>query len=175
MNEITLRQEESTKWLEDLALDELNMDESGIINFGEHINPSHLLEESSIGFMNELRDLFEIYVTKFNEYRGGTANLSQIKIFKISNTVNDFMLFRNSLRLIFNRRANDLITIGFIASNGELLSARMSTGNNHESVHEIKAHLGPFNNITWRFHGETVATKALVRHYLSEFIKNSAR
>ena len=140
MNEITVRQEESTKWLEDLALDELNMDESGIINFGEHINP-----------------------------------LSQIKIFKISNTVNDFMLFRNSLRLIFNRRANDLITIGFIASNGELLSARMSTGNNHESVHEIKAHLGPFNNITWRFHGETVATKALVRHYLSEFIKNSAR
>ena len=41
-------QEVSTTWIESLALDELNMEESGIVNFNEHLNPIHYLEESSI-------------------------------------------------------------------------------------------------------------------------------
>ena len=175
MNELTYSQENTTRWIEELALDELNMDESGVINFNEHLNPGHFLEESSIEFMNLLRDKFEFYVSRFNEYRGPNQSESQIKIFKISNTVNDFMLYRNSLRLIFNRRTNDLISIGFLSSNGELLPARLNIHNVQQTTHEIKAHIGPFNNISWRFHGEIVNLDALVKHYLSEFIRNSAR
>ena len=93
----------STKWIENLAFDELNMDEAGVVNFNEHLDPNNLLEEESISFMNQIRDLFEVYITKFNHCRGGQAG-AQIKIFKISNTINDFMLFRNSLRLIFSRK-----------------------------------------------------------------------
>lgn len=177
MNEWTQTTENSTKWIEQLALDELNMDESGIIDFNEHLNPTFLLEESSIEFMNSLRDKFEVYTTIFNEYRNGSSNGATIKIFKISNTVNDFMLFRNSLRLIFSRKANDLISIGFLSSGKDLFAARLSDseiqGGQH--AHEIRAHIGPFNNITWRFAGEVVQIDSLVRHYLSEFIKQSAR
>jgi len=177
MNEQIHHQEVSTKWIENLALEEINMEESGVINFNDHLNPIHLLEESSIDFMNQLRDSIEVYVTKFNEYRGGHQNGSGIKLFKISNTVNDFMLFRNSLRLIFARKANDLISIGFLSSGKDLFSARMGQDENHgkSMTHEIRAHLGPFNNISWRFNGEPIEVEALVRHYLSEFIKQSAR
>lgn len=165
----------STKWIENLALEELNMEESGIISFNNHLNPSFLLEESSIDFMNQLRDRFEIYVSRFNEYRG--VQNGGIKIFKISNTVNDFMLFRNSLRLIFARKAHDLITIGFLSNGKDLFSARLSQDEDHgaPTLHEVRAHVGPFNKITWRFAGEVVDPDALVRHYLTEFIKNSAR
>lgn len=177
MNEWTQPTEISTKWIEQLALDELNMDESGIIDFNEHLNPTFLLEESSIEFMNKLRDKFEVYTTVFNEYRNGANNGATIKIFKISNTVNDFMLFRNSLRLIFSRKANDLISIGFLSSGKDLFAARLSDSDTHGAphAHEIRAHIGPFNNITWRFAGEIVEIDSLVRHYLSEFIKQSAR
>ena len=41
----------STKWIENLALDEINMEESGVINFSEHLDPMHMLETSSIEFM----------------------------------------------------------------------------------------------------------------------------
>ena len=41
--------------------------------------------------------------------------------------------------------------------------------------HEIKAHVGPFNTISWRFQGEPVELEALVKYYLSEFVKNSSR
>lgn len=169
--------ESPTKWIENLALEELNMDEAGEIHLNDHLNPIYLLEESSIDFMNNLREKVELYIAKFNQYRGSAHSGSQIKIFKISNTVNDFMLFRNSLRLIFARKANDLISIGFLSNGKDLFAARLNQSQAHgeSATHEIRAHIGPFNKITWRFQGEEVEIEALVRHYLSEFIRQSAR
>ena len=109
--------------------------------------------------MNQLKDYLELYVAKFNEYRGSKHSGSQIKIFKISNTVNDFMLFRNSLRLIFNRKAYDLITITL----------------GDKEPEKIMAHIGPFNNISWKYQGEDIDIRALTRHYLSQFIVSSTR
>lgn len=175
MENLTQSSESSTTWIENLAIEEINMAESGVIDIHEHLNPIHFLEESSIEFMNELRDRVELFVAKFNEYRGHQSN-SHIKIFKISNTVNDFMLFRNSLRLIFARKANDLISIAFITNGKDLLAPRLRADDafGSEGIHEVRAHLGPFNKITWRFQGEPVDMEAMVKHYLTEFIKQSA-
>ena len=164
-------------WIEGLALDEINMDESGIVNINGHLNPELLLEESSIAFMNDLRDRFEAYTAKFNEQRSRNNSSATIKLFKISNTVNDFMLFRNSLRLIFARKSFDVISIGFLANGKDIYGARLSFNDQFGSanIHEIRAHIGPFNKITWRFNNEVVDVDALVRHYLTEFIVNSAR
>ncbi len=169
----------NTTWIENLALQELNMDESGVIDFSDHLDPSIALEESSIEVMDQIRDLIEFYITKFNEYRGSNG---QIKIFKISNTVNDFMLFRNSLRLVFTRQANDLITIGFMANGQDLYSTRLPqnliTENSQEGRiggHDIRAMIGPFGKITWTFQGDPVDLEAMTKHYISEFLKNSSR
>ncbi|MBL7665560.1 MAG: hypothetical protein JNM93_10540 [Bacteriovoracaceae bacterium] len=166
----------ATDWIESLAMDEINMEESGVINFHEHLNPERILEESSIEFMNNIREFFEIYVSKFNEYRAGKDNRNSIKIFKISNTVNDFMLFRNALKLVVARRSNDVITIGFLSNAGGLFSARLgSDAPSINTVHEIQAQVGAFGEVQWRFRGESIKQEALVRHYLTEFIKHSAR
>ena len=167
----------STSWIENLAFEELNMEEAGVVNFNEHLSPQSYLEEESIQFMSKLRDLFELYSSKFNECRGGPDSGAQIKIFKISNTVNDFMLFRNSLRLIFSRKSASLITISLLVNGKDLYAPRMpgQLDSNSHSSHEISAHVGPFNKIKWTFQGEEVAIPAMVRHYLVEFIKNSAR
>ena len=167
---------DTSSWIEELALQEINMEESGIIDFNNHLNPDYLLEESSVKFMERLREAFEIYAHKFNELRGGIDNSAQIKIFKISNTVNDFMLFRNSLKLVVARETPSLITIGFMSNTGGVFSARVNSSLSAESnAHEIKAHVGPFNKITWRFSGELVEVDSLVRHYLTEFVKHFAR
>ena len=167
----------STTWIENLAFDELNMDEAGVVNFNDHLDPNNLLEEESIEFMNHIRDLFEVYVNKFNHCRGDQQSGAHIKIFKISNTINDFMLFRNSLRLIFSRKSSNLINIGLLVNGKDLFAPRMpgQTDQSNFSCHEITANVGPFNKISWRFQGETVDKHAMVRHYLEEFIKNSAR
>jgi len=104
----------STTWIENLALEEITMEESGVVNFSEHLNPMHMLEASSVEFMENLKEKFEIYLTKFNELRAHQDDKTKtIKMFKISNTVNDFMLYRNSLKLVVARRSPDVISIGF--------------------------------------------------------------
>lgn len=169
----------NTKWIEDLALDELNMEESGIVHFDEHLDIDQMLDESSLEIMNQIRDFVEVYVARFNEYRTSNNPNTQgakIKIFKISNTVNDFMLFRNSLKLVFARKSHNIISVGFLSRSGGLYSARL---NQHtpaiNAAHEIRAHVGPFNKITWNFEGEPVDLQVMVKHYISEFVKHSAR
>ena len=179
MNEKTSFNELSCTWVENIALEEINMEESGIVVMNDHLNPAIYLEESSIKFLDQIRDLFEFYLTRFNEFRGGITSGSHIKLFKISNTVNDFMLFRNSLRLIFARKANDVISIGLLINSKDVLAPRLpgedENSFSHGSAHEIRAHIGAFNKISWRFQGEEVDVDAMVRHYLTEFIRQSAR
>lgn len=176
MTDLIRTDELATGWIENLALDELNMDESGVINFNEHLDPNILLEESSIDIMNELRDIFEVYATKFNEFRGGSNPSTKIKIFKISNTVNDFMLFRNGLKLIIARKSIDKISVGFLSTSGGLFSARLNTETPAmNDAHEVNAHIGPFNKITWRYMGEEVDLEIMARHYMTEFVRHSSR
>lgn len=152
------------------------MEESGIIRFNDHLNTQQLLEESSLNFVNKLKDRFEFYLALFNQYRTNKDATRAIKIFRISNTVNDFILFRNSLKLIVARRSPDVISIGFLSNNGGLFTARTTSENQSiHAIHEIKAHVGPFNTITWRFQDEPVEVESLVKYYLTEFIKNSSR
>ena len=169
-------QETNSLWVENLALEEINMDESGVINFSEHLTPQKLLEESSINFMEKLRERIEIYVAKFNEYRSRGDQAPLIKVFKISNTVNDFMVYRNSLKLVVARRSSDLISIGFLSNTGGVFAARLNfETESKEKMHFIKASVGPFNRITWNFQNEPLDMEALVRHYLTEFVRHSAR
>ena len=177
MDTINVNDYQNVSWIENLALEEVNMEESGIIRFHDHLNTQQLLEESSLNFVNKLKDRFEFYVSLFNQYRSNRDTSRSIKVFRISNTINDFILFRNSLKLIVARRAPDVISIGFLSNNGGLFSARLAneaTQSVH-AIHEIKAHVGPFNTISWRFQGEPVEVESLVKYYLTEFVKNSSR
>lgn len=176
MDYINVNDYQNVSWIESLALEEVNMEESGIIRFNDHLNTAQLLEESSLNFVNKLKDRFEFYVSLFNQHRGPNGTQRSIKIYRVSNTVNDFILFRNSLRLIVARRAPDVVTIGFLSTNGGLFAPRLANENQSiQTIHEIKAHVGPFNNITWRFQGEIIEVESLVKYYLTEFIKNSSR
>jgi hypothetical protein len=176
MDTINVNDYQNVSWIENLALEEVNMEESGIIRFNDHLNTQQLLEESSLNFVNKLKDRFEFYVSLFNQYRSNRDTSRAIKVFRVSNTVNDFILFRNSLKLIVARRAADVVSIGFLANNGGLYGGRLANDNQTiHAIHEIKAHVGPFNTITWRFQGEPVEVEALVKYYLTEFVKQSSR
>lgn len=167
----------STKWIENLALEELNIEESGVIHFHSHFSQEAQIEASSIDLMEDMRELFEIYATKFNQFRSDSTNQKAIKIFKISNTVNDFMLFRNSLKLVVSRRSHDTIAVGLVTNSSSFgaLKTSMNSVPHLESIQEIKAHVGPFGDISWRYQNEIVNKDALVRYYLTEFIRNSAQ
>jgi len=151
-------------WIENLALEEIGIDDTGIIHLGTLNTPEYTLEESSILLMQQLRDLFETHILHFNRYRGDDAIGAHIKIFKISQTINDFMLFRHSLRLLVTRKSHSCIQLAFL-------------GPHHASEHcvELQAHLGPFNTIVWSYQGEAFSLQALTKFFLTEFIIQSIK
>ncbi len=162
MEMIPEENENSISWIENLALEELNMTQSGVITMHNHLNPNVLFEDSSINLMKILKKNIEICIKKFNQYKKDET--SKIKIFKIANTINDFMLFRNSLRLIFTRISNDKIIIKFMITGKEPIN---------NNTYEINASLGAFNKVSWSFQGEPIDIDSLIKHYLSEFIISS--
>ena len=166
-----------TSWLESLAIEEINMEESGYIRFADSADPARILEEESIQFINKIKDRFEFYVSLFNQYRVNRDQGRMIKVFRISNTISDFMLFRNSLKLIVARKSADVISIGFLSNAGGLFSPRIPGDLTPQTtqIHEVRAFVGAFNNITWRYQGDEVNVDSMVKFYLSEFIRNSAR
>ncbi len=167
---------EETHWIENLALDELNMDTTGIVHFSEYFDPSLFLEESSIKLMDDLKEKFEFFITKFNLFRSnGSDQSGNIRLFKISNTVNDFMLFRHSLKLIVTRKSSDSIHIGILSNGRTSLYANDAPEAIRDFFHEIKAHVGPFNEVSFRYNGEVINVASLVRYYLTEFIRQSAK
>lgn len=84
MDTINVNEYQNVSWIETLALEEVNMEESGIIRFNDHLNTQQLLEESSLNFVNKLKDRFEFYVSLFNQYRSNKDNSRSIKLFRIS-------------------------------------------------------------------------------------------
>jgi len=156
----------STTWLQNLVEQEKTWEASGIIDGTQNDDISNALNQSSIDFVDDLKHLFESYIHLFNELRGTEIPNKQIKIFKLSNTANDFILFRNSLKLMVFRKNADVIGIGLFMGNTPI--------DQHHS-HELKAHVGPFKKISWQIHGEDVDPQALVQEYLTEFIKQSTQ
>lgn len=167
---------DDTEWVERLAVEELNMDESGIVHLQDHTDINRLVDESALEFIDYLRELFELYTHTFNRLRGRTQAIGQIKIYKISNTVNDFMLFRNALKLIVRRESRGVIAIGFMSNHGSVFTAQVGKeAPSIDRAHQLKVHIGPFNKVTWRLGGEFVDSHAMARHYFSEFVRYSAR
>jgi hypothetical protein len=155
-----------TSWLKSLVEQEKSWEASGVIDAAHHDDLSAALNQSSIDFVDNLKNLFDSYVQLFNELRGSDGPNKQIKIFKIANTANDFILFRNSLKLIISRKNADVIGIGLFLGN---------TPTDQRYSHELKAHVGPFKKISWQIHGEDVDAQSLVQEYLTEFIKQSTQ
>ncbi len=164
-------------WVENLALEELHMEQSGFINFNPYSDIEKLIEASALQFMEKLRERFEFYTSLFNQYRLTQEQGRAIKIFRISNTQQDFMLFRNSLKLVVAHKELDVISIGFLSQSGQLFSPRtqVSESSIPQQMFELKAHVGPFHKINWLYQGEAVEIESLVKYYLSDFIRFSAR
>ena len=89
------------EWIEKLAKDELTMVERGEVDFYGSRDEAQVLEEQTVGFLRELKHLAQELTTAFNAYRGDRHS---VKVYQISGSKADFMIFRNRLKLIFSSK-----------------------------------------------------------------------
>ncbi len=169
---------EKAHWIRDLIKAEEQMEESGIVDFTAGFDADRTLAQDSIEFLNELKTDFVDAASSFNELKAST--LGRVKIYGIAKTHADFMLFRNGFKMIFSMLKPGLISIrfNFIGSNfipqpGTSAMQNAATPLMEENL--IEAKWGAFGELIWVYQGQSINRMHLVRHYMTLFIKESAK
>lgn len=158
-------------WLKRLVENEAELLRSGSGDFLSHQDHRKVVEDSTVEFMNELKEEFVACVDLFNAYRGGSHLPNSVKIFNISNTAADFIVFRNTLKLVVSNPALGVINFAFVNRSNTFSKAPVKT---KREGYDLIAQLYPFNDLAWTFHGERVNVEAVVRYLFTEFVKSSA-
>ncbi len=158
-------------WIKELVQEEQKMEESGIVDVSSGFDPDKILREETIEFLKDLKQIFIESASAFNQLK--TTTIGHIKIYAISKTVADFMLFRNGYKLVFSAKAPGQIAITFNHSAASFLPGESA----HQNVHQdlLTAQWGAFGQVNWVFNSKEIQLDYLVRYYMSRFIKESAK
>lgn len=163
-------------WIKDLVRAEQKMEESGVVDFALGFEPSELLFNESLNFMNSLKAAFVDSAASFNQLKG--AAVGRVKIYGISNTHADFMLFRNGFKLIFALREPGVVSIRFHYVGAAFVGIPGAPEASSKPANEedlIQARWGAFGDMIWTYQEQPIKVDYLVRYYLTRFIRESAK
>ncbi len=134
--------------------------------------------KESLGFLEDLKSAFIEAASSFNQLKASTVG--RIKIYGISNTQADFMLFRNGFKLIFSLKEPGVLGIrfhyvgaGFHAPVPGVSEAGTKVAHEPEDI--LMARWGAFGDLVWTYQEQAVKTDYLVKYYVSRFIRESAK
>lgn len=159
-------------WIKELVLEEQTMEDSGVINLNS-TNPEAHLEEYTLEFLRDCKAAFVEAIATFNHMKGST--LGTIKLYGISNTKADFMLFRNGYKLIFSMRRPGEVEVYKSLTSSHFLAAATETEKKAGENDVLRAHWGAFGELQWQYRNLNVKLDYLIRHYLSHFIRESTK
>jgi hypothetical protein len=159
-------------WIKELVLNEQQMEDSGVINLSS-VDPEAHLEEQTLEFLRDIKTAMIEASATFNQLKGSAAGT--LKIYGISNTKADFMLFRNGYKLIFSIRRPGEVEIyhSFLATH--FLAANEPETAKAPEKDLLRAQWGAFGELQWHYRNLPVKLDFLVRHYISRFIRESAK
>lgn len=160
------------QWVKELVLAEQQMEESGMIDIAKGFNAKQIIQEETIDYLRDLKATFTEVVTAFNELK--RSELGKIKIYGISNTIADFMLFRNGLKLVFSAVKAGEVIISFQTMNHSFVPSANSEPAT-TSTDSIQANWGAYGQLIWKYKGHPIELDYLVRYYLTRFTQESAR
>jgi hypothetical protein len=161
------------EWIKELVETEQKMEESGIIDVSPTFDQDKNLEAESILFLNRLKDLFIDHTAIYNKMRG--ASIGGVKIYGISKTKADFMLFRNGFKLFFSLRRPGIIAAKIHYHGADILTAQTEALDSMGQEDLIEARLGAFNEVIWTHQEQSVNLEYLGRFYFSRFVKESTK
>jgi hypothetical protein len=161
------------EWIKDLIEAEQKMEESGIIDISPAFDHEKTLDGESILFMNKLKDLFIDHTAIYNKMRG--ASVGGVKIYGISKTRADFMLFRNGYKLFFSLKRPGVISAKMHHNGSDILTSQPEALDSigHEDL--IEARMGAFNEVIWTHQEQPVNLEYLGKFYFSRFVKESTK
>ena len=135
---------EKLDWIKDLLLEEQDKEVKGLVDLNIDTQPATSLKKASIYFLRSLKQSFTEAAEIYNGFRQNVSN--QIKVYGVSKTDSDFMLFRNNVQLIFALREPGLIQVYSSQLNTALVGGS-EQGAPPASIlnHSIRARMGAYD------------------------------
>ncbi|HMN67777.1 MAG TPA: hypothetical protein PKC28_04485 [Bdellovibrionales bacterium] len=159
-------------WIKELVLAEQQMEEAGVVDMEAGFDPVRQVEEATLDFIADLKTSFVETSGAFNQLKGSTHG--NIRIYGISKTKADFMLFRNGYKLIFSMRQPGLISVSHSSAGAHYIPGQTKPEEG-PSQDLLKASWGAFGQLIWTYNDHEIKIDYLVRYYMSRFVKDSAR
>jgi hypothetical protein len=159
-------------WIKELVHAEQQMEEAGVVDMTAGFDPRRQMEEATLDFLVDLKLAFVEVTSAFNQMK--TSGLGHIKIYGISKTKADFMLFRNGYKLIFNMSKPGEIRIFQTATNPQFYFQNPGEESTVDAQ-VLTASFGAFGQMSWSYNGQPIKLDYLVRYYVSRFVKDSAK
>lgn len=154
-------------WAAQLAFHERRLEKEGTADYGIPFRRQELLVDKTKEFARLLQHSFRKHVEHFNQSRKSAAHA--IHIYKISRSDEDFLIYRNGVKLIVSAQRAGRISLSF-----NQFIAPMSQTDKHAHV-ELEAVWGPFDQLLWTYQGERVQLMDVVRYFVSELAFQSFR
>lgn len=164
---------EKLNWIKELVSAEQQMEEAGVVDMEAGFDPNRQVEEATLDFITDLKAAFVEAASAFNSMKGST--LGQIRIYGISKTKADFMLFRNGYKLIFSMRQPGTIAVSYSSAVAQYVPGQPAAGDDKKPIDLLRASWGAFGQLIWTYNEHSINLDYLVRYYLSRFVKDSAR
>ena len=164
---------EKLSWIKELVLAEQQMEEAGVVDMEAGFDPNRQVDEATFEFINDLKAAFVEAASAFNQLKG--SQLGQIRIYGISKTKADFMLFRNGYKLIFSLRQPGLITVSYSNAVAQYVPGTLPKTDEKQTADSLRATWGAFGQLIWTYNDHAINIDYLIRYYMSRFVKDSAR
>jgi hypothetical protein len=161
------------QWIKDLVLSEQKMEEQGLIDYNINEQTVEHLMIETIDFLKDIKISFAEASSAFNELK--TSSLGRIKLYGISNTEADFMLFRNGFKLIFTVKSPGVIKIYFSHINSQFTPNMSLTQKTPQQEILLESSWGPFGDLIWTYNGHQFKLDYLVKFFVSRFVKESSK
>ena len=161
-------------WIKQLIRSELTMQGKEETPFqGEFGTPISLKDDTN-AYLNDLKSRFVASCSAFNQLKGSTHG--RIKIYGISKSEADFMIFRNGYKLIFSTQDPGKINVTFNHMGSNCLPGQETSQTQIKVADQdtLTARWMAFGQLTWTHKDQDTDTDFLIRHYLSRFIRISA-
>lgn len=166
---------ENKLWIKELVSADDQIERSVMIDMNLGLDTQRILVTETISYLLKLKTDFAEAAASFNELK--PTALGRIKVYGIAKTHADFMLFRNGYKMIFSIKNAGLISMRFHYV-GKLAIPQPTQKENVTIVMDeelIEAKWGAFEEVIWTYKGQYFKSEFMIRHYLTAFIKESAR
>lgn len=169
------KHENNKMWIRELVSADEQIEKSVMIDMNLGLDTQRILVNETISYLLRLKSDFAESAANFNELK--PSALGRIKVYGIAKTHADFMLFRNGYKMIFSIKNAGLISIRFHYVGAMAIPQPTQKENVTIVMDEqlLEAKWGPFEEVMWTYKGLNFKSEYLVRHYLTAFIKESAR